>query len=354
MISFSKHKNNKILINDFRNIGIIQTAFIGDLILSVYLAEIIKHSHPRSNIIFVSNSKFGEVLKVFSLIDKVILYDKKNTHSGWEGLKIIANELKKHECDLMLSPHRSFRSAILTLLTHPRLSIGYKNASLAFLYNSRVPYLPYLHEIERIMSLLSIFEDIQIPNELPKISLSFSQEAQNFVENILSIDKSCKNIIIAPGSAWKTKQWKTNYFKIVAKKLTQLNYNVFITGTKDETNICEEIAHESGAIPLAGKISLEELLFLISLSSLLITNDSSPSHFATLTNTPCITIYGPTIPEFGFYPRSSKSAVIEIKDLKCRPCSIHGYNKCPLKQHQCMELIKPEFVLQKALEFLGE
>lgn len=354
MTFFSGYKNSKLQINEFKNICIIQTAYIGDVILSVYLTEIIKNTHPDSKIIFVSNPKAGDVLKVFSIIDNVIFYDKRNAHRGIRGLKKIANTLKNLECDLIISPHRSFRSTLLTFLSQPKLSIGFENSSLAFCYNKKITYLPYLHEIERVINLLSIFEDIQIPNELPKLYFNFSQEAKNFVKNLFSTNKfsNTKNIIIAPGSAWGTKQWKTNYYKYIAKELTKLNYNVFITGTTTEISLCEEIANESSSISLAGKISLEAFLLLISLSSLLITNDSSPTHFATLTNTPCITIYGPTVPEFGFYPRSSKSAVIEIKDIDCRPCSIHGYNQCPLGHHICMELIKPEKVLQKAIEFL--
>lgn len=351
-----KYKNNKLLINEFRNIGIIQTAFIGDVILSVYLTEIIKYSHEDSKIIFVSNPNAGEILKAFPQIDNLIFYDKRDAHLGIDGLKKIANTLKNLECDLIISPHRSFRSTLLTFLAQPKLSIGFENSSLAVCYNKKITYLPYQHEIERVISLLSIFEDIRIPNELPQVHLNFSSEAKNFVKNLLSTNKfgKTKIIIISPGSAWKTKQWKTNYFKYIAKELTKLNYNIFITGTSNEILLCEDIAYESGTISLAGQISLEALLLLISLSSLLITNDSSPTHFATLTNTPCITIYGPTMPEFGFYPRSSKSAVIETKDVDCRPCSIHGYNQCPLGHHKCMELIKPEIVLQKAMEFLEE
>lgn len=356
MTASSKYKNNKLLINEFRNICIIQTAFIGDVILSVYLSEIIKYSHPDSKIIFVSNPNAGEVLKVFPKIDYVIFFDKRNSHRGILGLKKIVKTLKNFGCDLIISLHRSFRSALLTFLAQPKLSIGYENSSLAICYNKRITYLPYLHEIERTINLLTIFEDIQIPNELPQVYFNFSSEAKNFVKKLFSTNTlgKTKNIIIAPGSAWKTKQWKTEYYKYIAKELTKLNYNVFITGTISEITLCEEIASESGSISLAGKISLEVLLLLISLSSLLITNDSSPTHFATLTNTPCITIYGPTVPKFGFYPRSSKSAVIEIKDIDCRPCSIHGYNLCPLGHHRCMELIKPEIVLQKAMEFLEE
>lgn len=351
---FTKYKNNKLLINDFKNICIIQTAFFGDIILSAYLAEIIKTSNPNSNICFVTTKKAAELLKVFSSVDKILIYDKRNEDKGFNGIKKKAQNIRNNHCNLIIAPHRSFRTSILTFLAKPKFSIGFKNASFSFLYTHTIDYFPFLHEIERVLSLLSVFEDIRIPKVLPNISFRFTQAARNFFVQLFKDYQleSKKIICIAPASVWKTKQWKEEYYIRLAKDLIDQNSFVFVIGSQKESTLCEKIATESGATSLAGQTTLESLLLLISKSSLIITNDSSPTHFATLANTPCLTIFGPTVPEFGFYPRSEKSKVVEAKDLECRPCSIHGYNYCPLKHHNCMNLIQPEIVLKDALQLL--
>jgi heptosyltransferase-2 len=91
---------------------------------------------------------------------------------------------------------------------------------------------------------------------------------------------------------------------------------------------------------------------IIKFSSLVITNDSSPTHFASIFNIPTITIYGPTSPSFGFYPLADNSIVIEKMSVKCRPCSIHGKNKCPQKHFECMKNINPEIVFENVKKLL--
>ena len=50
---------------------------------------------------------------------------------------------------------------------------------------------------------------------------------------------------------------------------------------------------------------------------------------------PVLTIYCSTVPEFGFYPYNKKSSYISFNDLNCKPCGIHGYEKCPIKSFDC-------------------
>jgi heptosyltransferase-2 len=57
-----------------------------------------------------------------------------------------------------------------------------------------------------------------------------------------------------------------------------------------------------------------------------------------------VTIYGSTIPEFGFYPYRENDKVVQIENLYCKPCGIHGYRKCPEKHFKCMIVLKPEIV----------
>jgi heptosyltransferase-2 len=69
-------------------------------------------------------------------------------------------------------------------------------------------------------------------------------------------------------------------------------------------------------------------------------NDSAPLHLASALNAPVTAFFCSTIPEFGFYPLSDKSEVIEVKNLECRPCGLHGYRSCPKSHFKCGNEIK--------------
>jgi heptosyltransferase-2 len=82
-------------------------------------------------------------------------------------------------------------------------------------------------------------------------------------------------------------------------------------------------------------------------AKMVITNDSGPIHFAGLAKCPTIAIFGPTTPKFGFAPTGVNDIIIENKNLKCRPCAIHGSNSCPLGTHECMTSILPDLVYKE-------
>jgi ADP-heptose:LPS heptosyltransferase len=86
------------------------------------------------------------------------------------------------------------------------------------------------------------------------------------------------------------------------------------------------------------------------ISRLVISGDTGPMHIAEALNAPLIVIMGSSVREFGFYPSSEKSVVIENAGLSCRPCSHIGKEKCPKGHFKCMLEIKPEAVYNKIKE----
>ncbi len=338
-----------MLIKNYQNIAIIETAFLGDIALSLFLPALIKSCHPNVKIHFVTLPKAKSLVENCRAIDNFIAFDKHNTNKGIGGILEISKQLKAKLVDLIIAPHRSAKTSILAWLSKPKFSIGFRNSALGFLYKKTVPYKPYLHQIDRNFELLKIFVDIEFRQHLPKVQFDFSKINSN---NFSFLNNPTKTISIAPGSVWKTKQWKLNHYTELCKKFISQDFQVVLLGGTEDSAICNEIQTLTGAINLAGKTSLIETLFILTKSELLITNDSSPTHFATLVDCPCITIFGPTSPNFGFTPRSTKNKVIYSK-TDCSPCSLHGYNTCPLGHHKCMENISPEVVFNEALELIG-
>jgi heptosyltransferase-2 len=83
---------------------------------------------------------------------------------------------------------------------------------------------------------------------------------------------------------------------------------------------------------------------LIRRATALVTNDSSPQHLASAVGTPTVTIFGPTVPEFGFGPLAPGSRTVGNGSLDCRPCDRHGPRVCPLGHWRCMNEITADEV----------
>jgi heptosyltransferase-2 len=150
-------------------------------------------------------------------------------------------------------------------------------------------------------------------------------------------------IALAPGSVWATKRWP---FYPALARLLSARARVVVIGGKDDAPLAAEIVTTVGdrAIDATGQLSLLGSAELIRRSALLVTNDSSPQHLASAMGTPTVTVFGPTVPEFGFGPLAPRSRTAGVHGLDCRPCDRHGPQQCPLGHWRCMRDLGAEMV----------
>ena len=345
-------------LNDYNNILIIQTAFIGDTALALFFAADIKKINPNAKISFITTKVSAELLKQTKEIDNVIIFDKRNTNKGIKGLNKLASDINKkyNAFDIIFALHRSLRTTLLAHKIKANIKIGYNNSDLSILYNYRAKYIKHLHEINRNRQLFTPFKDIIFSGKtINRPNILFSKEDIEYINTILlnKINNNKTNIAAAIGSVWQTKRWNLNNFETVIKELTK-NHNIFLIGSKSDAAECELLAQKTDAVSLAGKTTIPQTLYLLKNSKLLITNDSAPTHFASIVNIPTITIFGPTTPLFGFAPLADNSVSVEDNELFCHPCSIHGANKCPRKTLDCMKNITPDNILKIANNLLNK
>ena len=324
---------------------IIQTAFIGDVTLSVFFANELKQNFPDRKISFVSTEIGCEILRCFKFIDNAIVYSKRNEDRGFKGMNRLAEQLNNIKYDYVFALHRSFRTAILVAKLKAKQKIGFDKNSLSFLLNKKIKYDRFMHEVERNRQCLSVFPTINKNFNYAKyVEKNISDF--NFITDVAD-ERFQKPILIAPGSVWETKKWDKNYFVELVNMLEKDGKFVCLIGGKNDVDVCNYIAERSEAYNLAGQTRIPQILELVRNSELVITNDSAPTHFASLFNIPTITIYGPTSSKFGFYPLAERSVFIENEGLFCHPCSIHGGKKCPRRTIKCMKNITPQMVYDK-------
>lgn len=336
------------------NILVIQTAFIGDAILTLPMIQKLKEKYPNSNIDVLAIPSTKEIFASSTYVEEVIIIDKKVQHKGIRTLNNFIKELKKKSYTKIYSPHRSFRSAYITIRLGVKETYGFDNSSLKYAYKNIVNYKQTNHEVKRNFELIGEKGENDSWKVSPEININETEE--KVITNFMLSNKIDPGFIaVAPGSVWETKRYPKEYFSEVVKKIVEQNKTVILIGGENDKSLCDEIAYGLGdkAKNVAGEFNIVETIHLLSGAKLLITNDSAPTHMGMCADIPVLTIYCSTVPEFGFYPYNKKSKYISFEKLNCKPCGIHGYRECPLKTFECGFNLLPEEVIKEVENMLN-
>ena len=332
--------------NSIKRILIIQTAFIGDVILITPLIRETKKVFPNALLDVMVIPQAANLLENNPYVNTVIKFDKRKSKlfSFFRTLTL----LKNNKYDIAISPHSSFTSALLMLLSGIKFRVGFARWTSQNFLTHRLPHLKKTLKIKKNLHLLSIFtdEELSIQTELFPTQEMFTK-ADNYLKQLCNSLR--KVIAVAPGSNWFTKRWPAEYYEELVAKLNNKNYGIIFIGSDIEREICENIKPNNNFINLAGELNLLESAALIKKCDLMICNDSGAMHLANAVNTDVFVFFGPTVQSIGYPPIGNNDHVFEI-DLECRPCSSHGTKECPLKHHNCMKFIEAETVFRKVQE----
>jgi heptosyltransferase-2 len=332
---------SKALKKEPRKILVFQTAFLGDALLAIPLLKTIKIKWPQCILGIVCRRGVGEILLHGTVVDEIIEVDKSNPKSRKNAFL----QTKEFKADLIISPHKSFRTTLWVARLRAKMSVGFKSPLSFFVYSKCVNRPKEKHDVLRQLSLMSLFEADNLEDEKTDLKLNIP-ESQRFSE--LS-----NFIVISPGSQWNTKRWTTEGFIEIGKLIEKLGKKVVIVGSPTEASLCEEISQSlSHSTNLCGQTSILELAQILKKADLLFCNDSGTMHVATTVGTPIVSIFGPTVPSQGYSPWSKFAKIVET-ELKCRPCGAHGHDKCPIGTHDCMKRISSNLVWNKAQELLS-
>ena len=338
----------------FKRIGVWQTAFLGDAVLTLPLLQSLAGSYPGSEIYYFVRRGLKPLFDPDPGY-RVVEFDKYGRDKGISGIHRMAAFIRKLDLDLWISPHTSARSAAISFLTRAGTRIGYERPFYSLLaYTRTVPRrFSELEEIERILELLRPLNP-GFRETWPSIVLS--GEAVIKADDFWRKSIRGKTLGIHPGSTWPTKKWPEDYFSRVIDMAGKLdNTQVIIFAGPGEEDMARGIATRStinkNIINMAGKLSLSELAAFIAKLDCYLTNDSGPMHLAWTQKVPTIALFGPTTRNLGFFPRGGNTAVLET-NLDCRPCGLHGHKKCPEQHHKCMKDILPETVMDQIREKL--
>jgi len=331
---------------------VIQTAFLGDAILTLPMIQKLREKFTGCSISVICIPSTDEVFKSSPSVDNVIVYDKRGKQKSLRSFFQFVKYLRKQSFTRIYSPHRSIRSSLLVLLSKVEKTFGFENSAMSFVYMVKRNYHKAVHEVARNLELIGYDTSGENWKILPLINISVTIKEK--IHSILANNNLQNIIAIAPGSVWNTKIYPKDYFVDIIKSLIGEKFTVVLIGGKDDSELCDDIAHhfDSNVKAFAGSLSILESIELIRNAKLLLSNDSAPTHMGMIADIPTLTIYCSTVYYFGFYPYNQRSSFISYDDLKCKPCGVHGHRTCPIKTFDCAYKLHPGFVVKKIHELL--
>ncbi len=310
---------------------IIQTAFIGDVVLATSLLEIIHQYSSTTKIDILVRKGNDQLFVEHPFINEVLIWNKKS--GKYKSLFSIFQSIRKRKYDAVINCHRFTSSGFLTAFSGAKIKIGFNKNPLSFLFTSKIEHkIGEGHEVDRNAKLL---EGLSIPipeDKRPKLYPS----KINF-EHI----PSGKFVCIAPSSVWKTKALPTEKWVELIQRIPE-QIPIYILGGPNDREACQEIILLSKKMNIknkAGEMNLLESAAWMSKAQMNYVNDSAPLHLASAMNAPVTAFFCSTSPSFGFTPLSDFSFIIETeKKLPCKPCGLHGKKECPLQHFNCGDI----------------
>ena len=327
-----------------KKILIIQTASLGDVILSTPLIEKLHHYYVDAKIDFLLKYGYEGVLRRHPYLHHVIVWDK--TEKKYERLLELISIIRENKYDLVVNVQRFASSGLMTILSGAEMKIGFSKNPFSLFFTKRIKHHIGTsennpHETERNLKLIEHITDSSI------FSIKLYPSKNDMAK--VSQFKTKKYITVSPGSLWFTKQFPEEKWIDFISSLDK-DIAVYMLGSPKEKPLCDRILSNSkhqNSLNLASKLTFLESSALMREAVMNYVNDSAPMHMASAMNAPVAAVFCSTVPEFGFGPMSEDSHIIQTKDImKCRPCGLHGLRKCPEKHFNCANTIETEQLLK--------
>lgn len=309
---------------------IIQTAFIGDVVLATPLIEKIKRFYPKSEIDFLLRKGNEGLLREHPKLHKIWIWDKKK--SKYNSLAKLTRHIRRQKYDVLINLQRFASSGLLTTSSNAKMRIGFNKNPLSFAFTHKFPHLidGKNHEVDRNLSLIEHLTDTSF--QRPKLYPTPADYEK--VEQYQNAPYFC----IAPASVWFTKQYPAEKWVELMDRMHP-ERNIYLIGAPSDVELCASIQKQTihpNVKILAGELNFLQSAALMEKARMNYVNDSAPMHIASAVNANVTAIFCSTIPEFGFGPLSDNSYIVETKEkLDCRPCGLHGKKACPEGHFKC-------------------
>jgi heptosyltransferase-2 len=322
---------------------VVQTAFLGDVILTTPLVAVLRRHAPDAELAMLVTPAAAPLVAHHPALDHVLIDDKRGGGRGAFGLLRLVRTLRAGRFTIALAAHKSLRTGLALRAAGIPRRIGFSTAPAARCYTDRVPRPLGLHDRDRLLELLTplgVARELASTDARPWIAVDAPTRARATALLAAHGGATRGFAAVCPGSAWRTKRWPAASFAALVRTLDADGYRCLLLGGPDERELTRTVHDLSGgrAVDLGGATDLPLLAAVLAEATVAITNDSAPMHVASAVGVPQVAIFCATVPEQGYGPVGAHALVVE-RDLACRPCGRHGSARCPRGTDDCMELV---------------
>ncbi|MCD6180661.1 MAG: glycosyltransferase family 9 protein [Bacteroidales bacterium] len=308
---------------------VIQTASIGDVILSTAIGEKLNKHYPNAQIDYLVKQGNERLFDGNPWINEIFAWDK--SKEKYKNMLRIIFQFREEKYDAVINLQRFASSGIFTVFSGAKKKYGFKKNPLSIFFSKVFPhkFKENWHETDRNHQLIITLTD----NEKSKPALYPTMK--EFA--MMSQYKTKKYITITPASLWFTKQYPIEKWMEFITKINS-DINIYLLGSAADRELCNTIVKQAknNIMNLAGKLSFLESAALMRDAAMNYVNDSAAQHIASSVNAKITAIFCSTIPDFGFGPLSDDSVIIEAQEkLDCKPCGLHGHKTCPKGHFKC-------------------
>lgn len=349
---------NELDSTSIKRIIVRGTNWVGDAMMTLPALRELRRLFPEAHITLASRSWAKGLFNGADFVDELQIHDGRGLRSFFEQVRA----WRKGQFDLAVLLTNSFESALVAALARIPLRIGYAADGRAFLLTHPIDlpewrstkheifyYLKIIAGIEWIFSRQQTFLDLQ-----PDASLEVSEVRKDEARYLLKrqgVTEDRPVIALCPGSInSRAKRWPAESYAVLADRCVDtLKAQVLLVGSKEELEVSRRVADRmhNKPIVLTGQTDIAELVAVLSIADLLITNDTGPAHIAAALGRPTLVIFGPTNP-LTTRPFSPDAEIIRHPP-DCAPCMLRD---CPI-DHRCMTAITPDEVFSQALALLS-
>jgi len=321
-----------------KNILIVRTDRIGDLILTLPLAGLIKKQYPDCKVSFLVRDYTKNIVRHHPYIDEVLVLKEDN---GNVSLSDNINLIKQRNFDNCIVVYPRFQISLIIFLSRIKNRIGTGYRWYSFLFNKKVYEHRKNAERHELEYNLNLLEKLEIKNSVAESNVAYDLKVdESSLKNVNKIlvdeklDLQKPIIIVHPGSGGSSVDLPINKFAELVSKLDD-DYQIILTGSKNEIKLCEKIKSSDKVKNMAGRFNLDELTALISKSVMFISNSTGPIHIAAALGKYTVGFYPKIVScsKERWGPYTNKKLVYEPQ-IDCKNCTREQCEKL-----NCMESI---------------
>ncbi|MBL7965731.1 MAG: glycosyltransferase family 9 protein [Prolixibacteraceae bacterium] len=315
---------------------IIRFSSIGDIVLTSPVVRCLKTQFPEAEIHYLTKKRNADLLQANPYIDQIHLLD--------DSLSKTIRELKAQRFDFIIDLHNNIRSLRVKLALQTRsVSFNKLNFRKFFLTRLKLNLMPEMHIVDRNMATLSRFN---IANDGRGLEHFIPEEDEFSIDELPGNFRNGYVALVLAGTYFTKRMPAAKYKGLI----TGTDYPFVLLGGKSERLLADEIRSwgTTNVADFTGKLRFNQSASLVKNARLVIANDTGLMHIAAAFHKKILSVWGNTTPELGMYPYlpGAGSEILEVKGLKCRPCSKLGYHECPQKHFRCMMDIPEENIIE--------